>query len=584
MVSWSAPRLAVLLSVLVATSAYGDLGPTFVVNAYTTGAQAQPSLLRRPDGSYVAVWRSDGQDGDAGGIFARVVRGDGSEVVAEFQVNIATTGDQRDPSAAVTPTGEFVVAWTSINGAESELVARSFGVDALPDTDELPLAGAVGPGAVGLDADRNLVVTYRGLDQVIVAARFDAAGSSIGDPIVVPGTANDAQRPSVATMPSGEFVVVWHDETYTTPGPYSGNYYSRHSSVSVAPFAADAAALPQQAIALGNENKFPRVSADDDGFVVVWSGCRSDPGEYQARPCYDSQAAAQTFAADGTPTSESFAVSGREPGYNRLGPVDVALHDSGRFTVVWDGPTLGEDAHGVVARQFTPGGVDSSSVLLADTLDGDASDVRVAAGPDDSFLTVWEHDGDVLARQAAALEICEEDDCRPARPAEGRLRLRLATADSPTSIRWVWLGEASARTCLADGGMAALSSAVLHFYDQSAVPSSLYLTLEAPVCGTPPCWRYGEHSVVYEDPIASQDGVDLVRFRVGPHGRARLVVHAAGPNVPSFKLPIVMPLAVLFFGGPGTTFSELCTSAVFDQAQHNGSRRFLALGAAAPPP
>ena len=172
---WSR-RAIVTFGVLAASSVLAAVGPTFRVNSYTTGVQEQPSVLRRPDGSYLVVWRSDGQDGDAGGLFARAIRGDGTEVVPEFRVNVTTAGDQRDPSAAVTPTGEFVVVWTSLIGANSQLVARAFDAGVQPRSQEIPLAEDVGPGSVGLDADGNLVVTYRAADASIVGARFDAGG------------------------------------------------------------------------------------------------------------------------------------------------------------------------------------------------------------------------------------------------------------------------------------------------------------------------------------------------------------------------------------------------------------------------
>jgi hypothetical protein len=583
--AWWARLCAVASSLSVASFAAADLGPTFVVNTYTTGIQAQPTLLRRPDGSYVAIWRSDEQDGDAGGIFARVVDDDGGEIVPEFRVNVTATGDQREPHAAITPTGEFVVTWTSGALAEGALVARAFGTDAAPSSGELPLADNAFGSSVGLDAEGNIVVSYYDTGSIVVA-RFSPEGVSSAEPLVL-ASDEKGQRPSVNATPGGEFVVAWSHETYTEPDPYSGGYYSRNSYIELAPFDASGTELTRQATGHGNESFRPDVAANDAGFVVVWSGCNSDPGEYQARPCYDSHVAAQTFAVDGTPTSEALGVSGYLEGYADINGFDATLHDSGRFTVVWNGPTVSNVPSGVSARQFKPGGGSSGNAVLADDgeLDGSGAGVSVANGDGDSVLAAWENAGDIVARRAGGFEFCEEDECRSWLPGEGRFRLRRATADKPAAMKWVWLGEASARTCLVDGAVAELSSAAIRFFDQSGQPSTFYALLDAPVCGSPPCWRFGKYAVVYEDTTGSQDGINLVRFRVGPQGRARIVVRVSGQNMPEFHLPIVMPLSVIFTGGPNTPVSGIsfCTAAAFDQAKHNGPQRFLAVGAMEPP-
>jgi hypothetical protein len=49
----------------------GMRGPEFVVNSYTFGAQESPAVATDANGNFMVVWRSSGQDGDIGGIFAQ---------------------------------------------------------------------------------------------------------------------------------------------------------------------------------------------------------------------------------------------------------------------------------------------------------------------------------------------------------------------------------------------------------------------------------------------------------------------------------------------------------------------------------
>ena len=50
----------------------GQVGLDWLVNTTFTGDQSQPAVAARPDGTWVTVWRSLGQDGDKGTVIGRV--------------------------------------------------------------------------------------------------------------------------------------------------------------------------------------------------------------------------------------------------------------------------------------------------------------------------------------------------------------------------------------------------------------------------------------------------------------------------------------------------------------------------------
>jgi hypothetical protein len=65
-----------------------------------------------PDGRFVVVWQSMGQDGDRAGVFAQLFGADGTAVGGEFQVNAHTTGFQHASGVAMNREGQFIVTWS----------------------------------------------------------------------------------------------------------------------------------------------------------------------------------------------------------------------------------------------------------------------------------------------------------------------------------------------------------------------------------------------------------------------------------------------------------------------------------------
>jgi hypothetical protein len=73
--SWSGPAQAGggppedVFAVRIPSS--GAVGPEFRVNTYTTGAQFRPTIVAPDPERFVVAWKSDGQDGSAGGIYVQ---------------------------------------------------------------------------------------------------------------------------------------------------------------------------------------------------------------------------------------------------------------------------------------------------------------------------------------------------------------------------------------------------------------------------------------------------------------------------------------------------------------------------------
>ena len=115
-------------------SAGTPLGTTFQVSQFATGSQRHPAIASMPDGGFVAVWTSFGQDGSLAGVIGRVFDGNAQPLGAEFQVNTTTAGSQQRPDVSADDRGNFMVVWQSgSHFKRGDLVrARQFNRSGMP--------------------------------------------------------------------------------------------------------------------------------------------------------------------------------------------------------------------------------------------------------------------------------------------------------------------------------------------------------------------------------------------------------------------------------------------------------------------
>src|SRR5262249_59642823 len=97
------------------------VGPEFRLNTFTTGSQQRPAVSTDHAGNFVAVWQSDGQDGDGKAVVGQRFDSSGEKVGPEFVVNTYTPKDQSYPSVALDDKEASAVAWNSLGQAEGFL-------------------------------------------------------------------------------------------------------------------------------------------------------------------------------------------------------------------------------------------------------------------------------------------------------------------------------------------------------------------------------------------------------------------------------------------------------------------------------
>ena len=218
-----------------------DGNPTddsFLVNTYTTGAQAAPAVAGRAGRGFVVVWQSQNQDGSDWKAFGQRFDDAGQTVGGEFRVHADDAARQVDPAVAIDGDGRFTVAWINT-------------------------AGALGNG--------------------VAVQRFDGDGSPIGAAFVA-GTAQLIQtgEPAIAAEPAGGFLVVWQSQGLKGPptefGIFARQFDSGGSAVGEE-FQVNTHTPRSQSL--------PAVAADDDGrFTVVWTSSGQDGDEGAAGGIY----------------------------------------------------------------------------------------------------------------------------------------------------------------------------------------------------------------------------------------------------------------------------------------------------------
>jgi hypothetical protein len=203
-------------------SAGAPAGNEFRVNSYTTGRQFVSSVAAAPDGSFVVVWDSNGQDGGLLGVFGQRYDSNGVRLGGEFRVNSYTPGSQAYPSVAAAADGRFVVVWQSAgqDGSSDGVFGQRYDAFGLPAGQEFAINSYTTLSqwlpSVASASDGRFVVAWASAGQAgpsrsIFAQRFHASGGTDGPEFRVPFSTSSLQDwPAAAFASGGRFVVAWH--------------------------------------------------------------------------------------------------------------------------------------------------------------------------------------------------------------------------------------------------------------------------------------------------------------------------------------------------------------------------------------
>jgi hypothetical protein len=342
-------------------------------------------MAMEPDGDFVAVWTSYGQDGDHSGVFGQRFTASGAPRGGEFRINSYTPGSQAGNGVAVGSKGDFVVVWASPqDGSGAGIVGQRFDAAGAAVGGEFQVnvfttGGQHGP-VVGRASDGRFVVSWTswffdGSESGIAARRFDASGNPLGDELLVNTYTTGVQvLGDVAVDAAGNFVVVW--EEWAGYMPFDGIFGQR--------FDASGNRLGTEfvvnAYTTGGQT-FGSVSmSPGGGFVAAWTS-------------YDGHltgVSARRFDESGAPVGNDFAVNTYTTGYQISGQV---AHDArGNFIVAWTSRAGagGPPFHSTFVQRFSSSGARRGAEFRANTYTTDLQrEPSVAADSVGNFVVAW---------------------------------------------------------------------------------------------------------------------------------------------------------------------------------------------------
>ena len=226
------------------------------------------------------TWAGEGT-GDTQGVFAQRYDMDGNKVGSEFKVNSTTTNAQTEPSVAMDPNGNFVIAWTSDlqDGSGLGVYAQRYNSAGVAQGGQIQLHTTTASDQevpmLAMDASGNFVAVWQtnlqdGSGYGIAGQRFNASGVKQGSEFIVNvTTAGDQWLDSLAMDASGDFVVT-----------YSGALDGSGDGVFMRRYAANGTALSGEVrvntTTANNQNWSSIGMAADGTFVIAWDSNLQD--------------------------------------------------------------------------------------------------------------------------------------------------------------------------------------------------------------------------------------------------------------------------------------------------------------------
>ncbi|AXQ30344.1 hypothetical protein D0B54_17430 [Solimonas sp. K1W22B-7] len=298
-------------------------------------------------GNYVTV-RSI-PDGDSNGVFATVRNRSGVVVVPEFRVNPTIAGRQDGSALAVSPSGQFAVAWMDQTNGIVTLFVRAYNANGTPASPAISFNTA--PGFVGgitdleMDAAGNFVIGWINYSQATSAdsyvRRYSFGGIAQTSHILVSaGTANLQDGLRLGMNAQGQFAACWNSWNV------DGDSYSIHYQLFTAAAAKVGTEQRANVTTAGAQYQCDVGMMDNGSSLVIWNN-----NNRAAVPSSIPDTRLRQYNANGTPFSASETVLPPAAGTFALDLSHVGVDPAGNALIAWTGrSTTGTDTDVWVQR------------------------------------------------------------------------------------------------------------------------------------------------------------------------------------------------------------------------------------------
>jgi hypothetical protein len=345
-------------------------------------------------GRFVVTWRGYNQAGTYYQIFARRYDATGTPSGGEFEVDPQDTS-QYYGEIAMDASGRFAVVWQN---DLTTIEARRFDSDGTPLGPSFPVNTSttltLGNPRIGADPSGNFVVAWSRLEGTanydVVARRFDSHGAPLGNEFPVNTHTTGSQIAKGVAAAANGFAVVW-----SGPGAGGPAVSARRYNAAGTPLTGELQV--NQGSILFNPAEADVSMADDGRFVVAWDGRVGDTGLGVFARRYD---------AAGAPLSNEFPVNSNYTS-GAQGSARVASDRHGNFLVSWTGSPSDGSSSGVLGHFFDRLGESTSEDFLVNsTTTSYQYSSQVALNAAGTFVVAWNSpDGDnsgTFARRSAA--------------------------------------------------------------------------------------------------------------------------------------------------------------------------------------
>jgi hypothetical protein len=361
-----------------------------LVNTTTADDQTSPSVVKLASG-YVVVWQSlqapagyDNQHFPPGyDIYMQRYSDAGLALGGEVQVNSIAFNDQVQPTVVGLAGGGFVVAWASAR--EQAVQNFDYGIylqryDAAGNwvgsethVNDFYFLNQDRPSIAALSGG-GFVVTWTSDTQApnapgVYAKLFGADGKAIGGDVRVDTSTSGSHAASAAVgLADGGYVVVWDGN-----GDIHAQRFDEHGGALAAPVLVNSSVADVQSDA-------SVTALADGGFVVSWQSMGQDGN--------DAGVFLQRYGASGAAVGAELQVNTTSAG-SQSAPSITGLSDGG-FVVAWQSSGQDGSGSGVYAQRYDAGGqaVGTETQINSGTF-SDQSAPAIAATSDGGFVATW---------------------------------------------------------------------------------------------------------------------------------------------------------------------------------------------------
>jgi hypothetical protein len=168
--------------------------------------------------------------------------------------------------------------------------------------------------------------------------------------------------------------------------------------------------------------------------------------------------------------------------------------------------------------------------------------------------------------------------CRLATVLKSNVKIKNDADDTKDIFKWLWnKGDATAIADFSDPVSGSASYRVC-VYDGSGASQPLMIlgVLPGGTCGTVPCWKATSAGFSMKNGAATPHGLQVVKFKSGIAGLAKVLSKGKGVNLPIPGLPLTLPVTVQLLIDDG--FTTECWQTTYTASTLNDGAQFKAKG------